>query len=1176
MTNRGTAWGLALLVFAMLVAGGGLMRALAQSVDQISTLNRQANELYQAGKYAEALPVAERALALGRRLPDPKPPEVAATHNELARLYEKQGRKVEAEGLYRQAQAIYEIANGPEDPWVAAVLQNLGLLYRDQGRISDAESAFRRALAIYEKSVGPDNAPFRGAYNELVTLYDANSRNAEQEELIKHVLSVREQALGPDHADVGSSYNELANFNYLQGRYAEAEHLYKRALSVREKASGADSPDVAQSLNNLAVLYQGIGSYAEAEALYKRALAIREKALGPDHADVGNTLNTLAQLYVVLSQYGEAELLFKRSLAILEKVYGPDHRNVGVAVGNLAVLYQTQGRVAEAEPLFRRNLTVMEKTLGPDHPYVGTALNNLAFVYEAQKRYAEAEPLFKRTIAILEKSLGADHPDVGTALNNLAALYGEQGRYSDGEPLLLRSLAILEKALGPDHANVGTALNNLAIHYRDQERYAEAERTFRRMLTVTEKALGPDHPAIALGLGNLAELNIAQQDWRAAADNYRRSATIVVRRTQRGGQDLGRPLTGSRRSEAEQGSYHFLGLIKAAYQLSGQSGADPDAAAARDETFLAAQWAEGSEAAASLAQMAARGAKGDAALAALARERQDLVAEWQQRDAAQTAAASQAPDKRDAQAEADNAARLSAIDARLAAIDTRLAAEFPSYAALVRPEPLSIADAQAQLGANEALVLVRHTNAIKPLPEETFIWVVTKTESRWVKSELTPTAIAEQVAALRCGLDKTLWLDASDWSEATEEALRQKDNQIARRKGCETLAKAEPSPQLVGLLPIDVLPFDAARAHALYRALFGQVEDLIKGKHLLVALDGALTSLPLSVLVTEAPKDAIPATLGDYRAIAWLGTRQPVTVLPSVASLKVLRATAKPSRASRVLLGIGNPLLEGPGTRYANLAQAARDKQACPKQPTTGEQLIAMRDSVVSSFQSLFRGAQADVTRVREWAPLPETADELCEIRARLGVPEGDILLGARAREAGIKELSESGRLADYQIVHFATHGALAGDVKGVAEPGLILTPPDAAGRDGAALERDDGFLTASEIATLKLDANWVVLSACNTAAGTGEHAEALSGMARAFFYAGARALLVSHWEVGSRTAVVLTTRAFEEMTARPEIGRAEALRISMKSLIETGGIWQAHPSQWGPFVVVGEGAAQR
>ena len=139
----------------------------------------------------------------------------------------------------------------------------------------------------------------------------------------------------------------------------------------------------------------------------------------------------------------------------------------------------------------------------------------------------------------------------------------------------------------------------------------------------------------------------------------------------------------------------------------------------------------------------------------------------------------------------------------------------------------------------------------------------------------------------------------------------------------------------------------------------------------------------------------------------------------------------------------------------------------------------------------------------------------------------------------------------------------------------MILTPPPRGTSDAKALERDDGFLTSSEIATLHLDADWVVLSACNTAGGNGETAEALSGMARAFFFAGARALLVSHWEVDSDAAVKLTTRAFAEQAAHPGIGTALAFRNSMKALITNGALEHAHPSHWAPFVVVGEGAAE-
>jgi CHAT domain-containing protein len=119
--------------------------------------------------------------------------------------------------------------------------------------------------------------------------------------------------------------------------------------------------------------------------------------------------------------------------------------------------------------------------------------------------------------------------------------------------------------------------------------------------------------------------------------------------------------------------------------------------------------------------------------------------------------------------------------------------------------------------------------------------------------------------------------------------------------------------------------------------------------------------------------------------------------------------------------------------------------------------------------QLSFRGAHADIEEVRRWEPLPETAKELCEVSRRLGVPESDILLGARATETTLKELSERERLADYAILHFSTHGARSGQVKGSAEPGLILTPPPKGTSDPKALEPNDGFLTASEITTLKL-----------------------------------------------------------------------------------------------------------
>jgi CHAT domain-containing protein len=183
------------------------------------------------------------------------------------------------------------------------------------------------------------------------------------------------------------------------------------------------------------------------------------------------------------------------------------------------------------------------------------------------------------------------------------------------------------------------------------------------------------------------------------------------------------------------------------------------------------------------------------------------------------------------------------------------------------------------------------------------------------------------------------------------------------------------------------------------------------------------------------------------------------------------------------------------------------------------------------------------------------------------------VWLGERATETNLKALSRHGKLARYGVLHFATHGVLAGEseeiLKARAEPALILNPP----KDGTTreqLEEDDGLLTSSEVAQLDLDADWVVLSACNTAAGEKGDAEAFAGLARAFFYAKARALLVSHWSVTSEAAVKLVTGTFDELRAAPKIGRAEALRRSMSRLITSGRPHEAHPEYWAPFVLVG------
>jgi CHAT domain-containing protein len=203
-----------------------------------------------------------------------------------------------------------------------------------------------------------------------------------------------------------------------------------------------------------------------------------------------------------------------------------------------------------------------------------------------------------------------------------------------------------------------------------------------------------------------------------------------------------------------------------------------------------------------------------------------------------------------------------------------------------------------------------------------------------------------------------------------------------------------------------------------------------------------------------------------------------------------------------------------------------------------------------------------DLDLLRGLPRLRETAQELTQIAQALGAsPESSVVLGTAATKPKVTSTD----LSQYRVLAFATHGLLPGELRCQAEPALALTPP-ATPNPG-----DNGLLDASDIAQFRLDADWVVLSACNTAGPDGAlGGESLSGLTRAFFYAGARTLLVSHWAVASRPTVALTTGLFTQVAQTPTLGRAEALRRSQLTLADTPAT--SHPVFWAPFVLVGDG----
>lgn len=330
-----------------------------------------------------------------------------------------------------------------------------------------------------------------------------------------------------------------------------------------------------------------------------------------------------------------------------------------------------------------------------------------------------------------------------------------------------------------------------------------------------------------------------------------------------------------------------------------------------------------------------------------------------------------------------------------------------------------------------------------------------------------------------------------------------------------------------------IAPYDLKLAHRLYRDLLGPVERELEGiRHLIVVSSNEILSLPFSLLVTA------PSTDGPdrYQKADWLIRKLAVTQMPSVRTFISFRRTVRPSAAPFPFVGFGNPAFSG-GAKGAGLAALSEHCQLGGPIPP----------GLISSL-----------------AALPDTADELKRVAKALGAGQNSIILGKEVTEQRVR----SQQLDQYRVVYFATHGLLPGELRCQSQPALALSPPvgDAPNR------ASDGLLEASEIAGLKLDADLVVLSACNTGGGGGKKlgGESLSGLARAFFQAGTRSLLVSHWQVDTVATTRLMTRVFENVAAQKSQHIARALQRSQIDMI--AGKDTAHPFFWGAFTLVGEG----
>jgi CHAT domain-containing protein len=830
----------------------------------------------------------------------------------------------------------------------------------------------------------------------------------------------------------------------------------------------------------------------------------------------------LGEIAFATGNLGEAETRFRNALKGLEEFKKNEHRTPSPIPSG-----QTERTIAQTRLL-------------------------LAHALYRQSKLIESELEVRRALVDFLRMQGVDGPKTAHTVLILADILQAQGRYKDAQRLAEIGLDILARGgvAAPVHAE---AYQRIAVAQASQGRWEQAMATYDKL-----KAAVANDPAarqryfdtnldlaVALVRGGQAEqaIPILEGVIKKKAASGEREYAVAEATGFLGAAQAAAGRHGEAMRTLREVIPVLLTTVNTAAKEEGQvdegqrrqaivdsyfvlltkiRGTELEKSLgidAADEAFRMADVARAKTVHSAIAASSARAASGDAALNELIRQTQDSDQQLAAMSDMLKSILDGAVDQQDQKAIQQLRGDIAKLQQARKTLRSEIERRFPQYDQLVNPKPVGIAEARAKLSSGDVLVATYFSGGTG------YVWSIPK------QGEVAFAAMAapeSEIAGLVDQVHKTVNSDAASISE--------------------------------------ILPFDVAAARRLHAALLGPVASGLRGaRNVIVVPHGTLGRLPFALLVTKdtaQPQERPDAPrFAAYRDVPFLIRDMTVTHVPSVAAFVSLRSVPAGAASRKPFIGFGDPWFS---KEQAELAQRREEEQQQTFQVAAAAAPIAMR--AAPKTQGMPSAELAQLPR------LPDTAAEVREIARALGAdPESDVVLGVKASEKAVRSM----KLDDRRVVMFATHGLIPGELDGLNQPALALASPEIGGVEG------DGLLTVEKILNLKLDADWVVLSACNTAAGEGGGAEAVSGLGRAFFYAGARALLVTHWPVETVSARRLTTDLFRRQAASQSLTRAAALREAMLNMIGAGErtddtgkalFAYAHPLFWAPFALIGDG----
>jgi len=915
----------------------------------------------------------------------------------------------------------------------------------------------------------------------------------------------------------------------MKNNFDKALMNYFKSLEIRKELLGEKHLHVADSYMNIGIIYNAKSEYDKALEYHFKALAIKKEILSDKHLDVSNSYNNIGIVYLKKTEYDKALEYFFKSLAIRKDLLGEKHSNVAVSYNNIGMVFKIKNEYDKALEYYLKSLAIRKELLGEKHTDVAISYNNIGNVYRIKAEYIKALECQLKCLKIYKELFGEIHIEVANAYNNIGNIYFSKLDKDKALEYYLKSLDIRKQLLGENHTDIADSYLNIGSVRFEKHEFDKALEVFFKSLAIYKKLNGEKHTDVAVAYNNIGQIFLKKNEFSKALEYYQKGMASCLRNFNDTVDVSIVPIIANYLEWSE-----LLKAIQAKAQIF----------AATNRLELALLHYQSCDTLIDLIRKEITTHSDKLTLGAISGK---IYNEAVQLSVKLKVESGKLEDKKYFSElsfyfseKNKSSVLLQALTGREAQKNAGIPEELLKREHQLKIDIAHYSKQLADLEELDSLHLILYQNALFAANRsyDSLIYSFEKQFPEYyaLKYNHKVITVAElQSKTLKDGKTAMISYTVSDSTITIFTITNQtfEVQQVARPKNL--LETIEYFRGILIKSNAETSSDYQKTAFTIYRLLFPKKIDK-KIENLIIIPDNLLASIPFEALVIKKKSDK-----AKFQELPYLIYNYNISYSYS-ATLFNRTNSKQESQSAKDWIAFA-PVFDDINTTSKTL----ETKQFLTQLRKINDENNLARGRVITSGDSI--------------PPLPCTESEVRGIFAQFEKLKYNAKVELRNNATEL--LIKSEELMDYKIIHFATHGFVNSEIPELS--GILLAQDSIGG--------NDGILYSGEIFNLKINADLVVLSACESGLGKINEGEGIIGLTRAFLYAGAKNSMVSLWQVSDKSTSDLMIDFYINYLKSFSLKKSQdfnnCLRQAKLKMIKNGKF--VHPFYWSAFILIGK-----